>query len=91
MEVGPSGALGANVAGTAAQVSETANAPAPTPNPNMEESPASGLPRSFRSAILHHVQVSHIYTSYSIYTFSVTFTSYTASPSIGVVTVSCLK
>lgn len=69
MEVGPSGALGANVVGTAAQVYETANAPAPTPNPNMEESPASGLPRSFRSAILHHVQVSHIYTSY-IHLFS---------------------
>ncbi|KTF73302.1 hypothetical protein cypCar_00031806, partial [Cyprinus carpio] len=27
-----------------------------TPNLNMEESPAWGLPRSFRSAILHHVQ-----------------------------------
>lgn len=62
MEAGLSGALGANVVRTVAQVSETANAPAPTPNPNMEESPAWGLPRSIRSAILHHVQVRSAYT-----------------------------
>lgn len=56
MEAGPSGAPGASVVETVAQVSEIANAPAPTPNPSMEELPASGQPKSSRSAIPHHVQ-----------------------------------